>query len=410
MTLARPRPVYLLRKMLLAAVLLLLALVGSCAGCAAWMSRNGPDRVERVGAIEVVTHTIGYVAGWNEGRLHRATTEQYSLRHRGARLAIRGRDSAEYRRVNAVITFAGAPEPAVVVNVGDPNNDSWFYLVRDRGGQVAVEFLGESSGGVAADWLDAPPGDSAPIRDVALHRGQLPDGGRWLLLGEHTVLDTRTLTRHAITPPRGASPNQFKRPIAMSPDRASFVRFGSTHPPENAPRMLVYDFVRDGIYVLPVDRAVMRYNEWEEIDAAWLDHHFEWRRGADGHDRLARRAGFVPLPYRGVLRHDRSDGYREYDLVRVRPEMYERLVTFLVGELGAVRLPRGRDMPAVPTADDYVSDELRIGDRVVHTSFNEDEVGVWMDRGGIDTALVEEIARRFDAALRTGAYDALFLP
>ena len=405
----------LLREMLLALTLLVLALVASCTGCVAWMSRNGPDRVERFGSLDVVTHTIGYVAGWNEGRLRRATTEQYSLRHGGAPLVIRGRagfsgdETAEYRRVNAVVTFPGAPEPAVVVNVGDPNNSSWFYLVRGRAGAPVVEYLGESRGGVSADWLDAPPGDSAVERDVALHRGRLPAGGRWLLLGEQTVLDTRTLTRYAVTPPRGASPNQFKRPIAMSPDSGSFVRWGSTHPPENAPRLLVYDFTRDLIYLLPVDRAVMRYNEWEEIDAAWVDHHFEWRREPDGRDRLVRRARFAPLPYRGVRRHDGADGYREYDLIRVRPEMYERLTTFLVAELGATRLPRGREMPAVPTVDDYVSDEFRIGDRVVHTSFHEDQVGVWMDRG-TDSALVDEIARRFDAALRTGAHDALFLP
>jgi hypothetical protein len=51
---------------------------------------------------------------------------------------------------------------------------------------------------------------------------------------------------------------------------------------------------------------------------------------------------------------------------------------------------------------------------VVHVLFHQDNAsepytGVWEDRG-TDGRVVEDIAKRFDGALRTGEYDDLFLP
>ena len=40
-------------------------------------------------------------------------------------------------------------------------------------------------------------------------------------------------------------------------------------------------------------------------DPAWIAHHFEWKRGSDGTDRLAERAHFTPLPYYGTLSVER---------------------------------------------------------------------------------------------------------
>ena len=53
--------------------------------------------------------------------------------------------------------------PAVVatrsrdlVNVGYPNNDSFFYLLRDVDGKAEAQYVGEASGVVTANWIDRP--------------------------------------------------------------------------------------------------------------------------------------------------------------------------------------------------------------------------------------------------------------
>lgn len=386
---------------------LALAALGTCAGYWAWLGRDGPDRVERVGPFEVVTHTLGYVAGYNEGRLRRATTEEYSVRHRGAPLAVTGPASnfgdstAAYDRVNAVVTFPAA-EPALVVNVGDPNNRSAFVLLRERGGRVAVTPLGEGSGGVAAEWADRPPGDTERTRDVAVHRARLA-GGRWLLLGDAAVLDTRTLTAHRLAaPPQSATLHPFARPLGVAPDGGSLVRLGAGTQPDSLghdpPLLLVFPFDGGAPDLLPVDRRTMRYGTWEDIDPAWVAHHFAWTRGADGRDHLVRRPTFVPLPHQGRLLGDA--GTPSYQIPSARPALLPAFVAFLEREFGAERL--GAAAGGAPSS-------VRIRGRVVNVAYGDDGVSAWADFG-TDGALTAEIARHFDAALRTGAYDALFDP
>lgn len=378
------------------------ALAGVGAAALYRRSKKIPDKVEVFGPFEVVTHTYRFMTGWNEGRLGTGTGENYSLRHRGKPFAFEGKagmwgdQTFRYEVFNSAVTFP-SPEPAVLLNVGDPNNTNFYYLVREEGGKAAAQYLGQSSGGVSAEWLDPPPGAVPEEKDVGLHRGRL-EGGRWLLLGEHTVLDTRTLRGHALVPAKGFSVNQFKPAIAMSPDGGNFVRFGYSMESSSAPMLAVYEIESGASYTLPVDPARMRYNDWPEIDAAWLDHHFEWRKAEGGRLRLAERAGFTPLPYRGSLKLDPLDGYREYNLQPVRPEMRDRVIAFLEREYGAKLQPRGQY---------ETSDTFLVGERKIYVMQNGGALGVWMDRG-TDTRLVEDFAKRFDAVLATGELDGLF--
>lgn len=369
-----------------------------------------PDTAEPVGPFEIVTHYSRYTSGWNEGRLRRGVTEHYSVRWRGKPFQFEGPggmfgDKTEtYGAVNAVITFP-APEPAFVVNAGDPNNDSHYFLVREVGGKATAEPLGPGGGSVSADWIDPPPSDPVEPRDLAVHRKRMA-GGRFLLLGEWTVLDTRTLRAHALARLDGAFPGPYAVPLAVSPDGRSFARLASGASPENAPILLVHDFVGGASYALPVDRRTMRYNDLQQIDRAWIGHHFAWRRGGDGHDRLAARQGVAPLPYRV---HRMGDpGERSFSIQPVKAEMKDTLIAFLQREMGAERLSdEPGEQPTTP---------LRMGERRVSVTYfpatypGEDaHLNVWGEFTK-DTRHVERIADRFDAELRTGRYDALFDP
>ncbi len=327
------------------------------------------------------------------------------MRYKGQPFVIHGKsgmfgdDSASYEEFNSLITFP-SPEPAVVVNVGDPNNSSFYYLVREHTGAATVEYLAQGSSQVSAEWLDPGPKDSTTITNIALHRGRM-EGGRYLLLGERVVLDVQTLKTYPVREHDGAYPNQFKPPISFSPNRTSFVRFGSGESPENKPVFIVFDFVANTSYTLPVDRSVMRYNSWEEMDQAWFDYYFEWKPVSGGHDRLVVRQGVVPLPYKGQLSIDQHDStYIEYNLLPVKPEMQEIVVSFIAKEFGGKRQP---------LAQYSTTPSLLVGVDTVHVLLNDDQVGAFMDRGR-NPQIIRDIARRFDTMLATRQYDKVFLP
>lgn len=368
-------------------------------------SRRIPDRLEPLGPFELVTHTLRFTSGYNEGRIYHGTTENYGLRYRGQPFAIAGKsgmfgDSTEiYEIFNSLITFP-TTEPAIVVNVGDPSNSSFYYLVREKNGSAVAEYLGPGSGGVSAEWLDPAPGETATVANTTLHRGQLT-GGHLLLLGQSTVLDVDSLTWFPVKQPDGAFPNEFKPPIALSPDRTSFVRVGSGDSPDNLPLFVVFDFVGDTSYTLPVDRAVMRYNTWEEMDRAWFEHYFEWKARPGSHDRLVQRPDVVPLSYKGQLNIDRYDStYVEYNLLPVKPEMQEVVVGFIEKEFGGKRQP----------LEQYsTTPSLLVGEDTVHVLLHEEQVGVFVNRGK-NPQIIRDIGARFDGVLKTGEYDKLFLP
>jgi hypothetical protein len=296
-----------------------------------------------------------------------------------------------------VITFATL-QSALVVNVGDPNNSSSFYLAQESDGKPQFTFLGASSGDVAVDWLDAPPDQPAGLRQLAVHRARL-DQGRWLLLGDRCVLDTHTLKSFQFGTDAGVYLNVYKGPLGLSPDQHSFVRLASDNSQASLPVLVVFDFVADTSYVLPIDRSRMRYNEWEDIDALWIVHYFEWQQSEGAHDRLAPRADAVPMPYRGRLALERDGSYGEYTLMPVKPELRDKLVGFLEHEFRAKLIPADRS---------EITETLRVDGRNVYILRQGDHLSVFMDRG-TDSHLVAEIARRFDARLKTGEFDGLFL-
>jgi hypothetical protein len=205
--------------------------------------------------------------------------EYYSIRYHGKPFTFQGRagmygdETATYTSANALITF-DTDGPAFLTHVGDPNNTGFFYLVREVDGDAGAEYLAESHGGVSADWIDAaepgnrranPTDGSGGIRDIALHRGRL-EGGRWLLLGDRCVFDTKSLTAHVFEPPQDYFFSPFKRPLGLSPDQQSFIRLASAS--GDTQYLVVIRFSDGRSYALPIDPRTMRYELIEDLDAA----------------------------------------------------------------------------------------------------------------------------------------------
>jgi hypothetical protein len=184
----------------------------------------------------------------------------------------------------------------------------------------------------------------------------------------------------------------------VSPDGESFIRleFDATNSENHT---LVVTVTGSGERDrLPIDKARMRYASVDQIDPAWVLHHFAWERKAGGAYRLIERPGFAPIAWRGTLTNDGS-GYREYRVASAREGLRPALIDFLVTQFQAERLP---------IEEGAYAHTVRVKGATVYISYNESErhVGVWMDRG-TDSTLVATIAGRFDSALATGRFDHL---
>ncbi|MDZ4673472.1 MAG: hypothetical protein SGI84_03395 [Gemmatimonadota bacterium] len=367
---------------------------------------NQPIRTDTAGPFEIdlIANGVGMYS-WDGNPMRWTATGHFEIRHQGAPVVIEhlspsADTTGRFDRFDGVAVVSTLPAALLVQVDGTSEGGSCYLLVTGEAG-LRTDLVGRCGSGVRGSYLSvAGEGTSAagyaPMLTGRLDRESYPIPGSYLLPG--VVLDTRTLTfRHFATDELGQVIDRIA-PLGIAPDGLSLVRLAWTGDAEQT-GLLVVDLEGASPTQLPIDRAVMRCAQIDDIDSAWLSHYFEWGPDSDGRFRLTPRGKVTPLPHRGVLTLDHS-GYREYRLSPALESLRPALIEFLVTKFGAERLP------AEPEA---FSHQVRIGEAIVFVSYRAEDghVGVWMDRGQ-DTALVAAIAERFDAALRTLTYDQHF--
>lgn len=378
-----------------------------------------PDRVDRYGGLELVTHTRSGAAAENNGL---TTLQQWSLRWQGQPLLIdtmTGMWSDQPTRtgtINAVYVLGAGDAADLLVNVGDPNNAGAYHLLHQHDGQLDAPLICP---------IQAGDGNVIPLgpRDGADDAQREPPGGfggprhqrlvhaRWLLLGQRCVLDVAA--RRALKLPQWTYDGTNDRPSVwpavplhdVSPDGRSLVRFGAQRRGDDDVHLLIVaDLEGQQLSTLPIARDRMRYDSHHTLDNAWLYHHFEWQRGADGRYRLHERRNVKPLPWRGTLASDD----REYRLQSVQRDPSAVMADFLV-----------RHFRAQPQSLEPGEEGYRFVVRGEQVTVRL--ASLWVGRGGsfwpgqpgdpeLAKALAREIAQAFDAELATGRHDALFAP
>lgn len=365
-----------------------------------------PPSVEPIGNFELLTYDL------TNGTF-------YGLRYQGAPIEIEeqadfaGKGRRTYSRFETLITLE---QPAVfIVHVGD-QYQKFFYLVREVDGQLQTQRLSDDSA-ARVRWLDVDQADREQ-RDAFILGRRSFMGGRWLLLGENAVLDVQTLTAYPIDtqPIVGNYQNQFLQAgLLFSPDQRSFVTLATSdtneYTPSGLPRtvakLIVFDFVADSAYMLPITRPQMRYSYPERIDAAWIEHHFTWQQNEQGIEQLVERANFSPIPYHGEFVLDKVMMNTSYTLAPVKPELFETLIQFLEENYQAVQ---SGDLESDDTSKSL---QLTLGEQqlsLYFTTYNlpagELSLQVAEDQ---DNQLLKAIGQRFDEVLASGKYDELFL-
>lgn len=369
-----------------------------------------PDRIDRFGSLELVTHTRHYRLansdGWGE-------TQHWSLRRDGQPFVFETRGGMfndqpmPAEQVNAVFVLGEGDRRELIVNVGDPNNSSAFHALRPSADAIETPLLCTCSGGDnTVAWLDGPDAARGASGGYAGPQYRELRGGRFLMLGSRCLYDSRE--RQARSVPYAPSDYSVWTSVAvlgLAPDGLSLVRFGSRRDEDGneLPQLLVADLQRGDWQALPVDRERMRYAHHEQLDPAWLAHHFEWR-SEQGRDRLHQRSGFAPLPWRGYY----LSGVAEYRLDYINAGHAEQLGEFLQQRFGAERLPDNIGAyPALRYA--LEGQQVTVTDRgfFIAASGQPYYPGEPGDPA-VQRKMIETIGAAFDQALASGDYDAWF--
>lgn len=397
----------------------LLSFLATLAGCSAGTRAPAavPDRVERFGEVELVTHTSAYRAGdtgrWGE-------TQQWSLRWKGKPLVI---DSfggmwldkpIRVSQVHSVFVLPAAQTDKIaelLVLVGDPNNGALFHRVRQDNGRLDTPLVCKTLGGSnAVVPLDGPE---------AYHVFQGPQAvtlsdTRYVLLGRACVYDARTQEALRIPQMPTTLAIPYGRGVAwLAPDRKALAFLAMES--RDAQKLLMTEVTLNAPddapkhwRTLPIDAARMRYGDFESIDLAWIQHHFEWKRGADGRDRIAERARFKPLPWRGTF----FGGAPQYNVHHMKGDQTATFLAFFERVPGAKRLPDVKSQYS-----DTVTRQVEVdGETLVVTpdGFYVHSTGkpYWPGKPGdpkLQDALIRRLGAAFDAELASGRHDKLFV-
>ncbi len=378
--------------------------------------RSEPVRVEHIGPFDVATSIFYFFDEEIGGKTALSASARYAITLRGQPVAFDGKLSADDDATERFDHFddvaeLGGGRPALLVRAEPSASSGVCYVISDQDGQLHTTYVDECHGGIGAVELtsDAARFQAAQTREVRrgrVNRSSYVDGG--LLLFNRAVLDAKDLSvrRFGAEEQGDVSLIPAVPPLALSPDRRSFVRFVNLDNTDQHRGLLVTDLATNARYTLPIDRARMRYATFEELDPAWLDHHFTWTRGGDGVDKLIERSEFTPLPYKGKLSIEYGN-YHVYRLEPAGPPLRAAIVEWLVTELGAERLPAEADAYKIA-----VKLEGHAVDVAASTEFHYISISVPQTTTAPSTAeegaLIDSIGKRLDAALATRRFDALF--
>lgn len=351
---------------------------------------------------------------------------EYRVRFKGQRVATRSGTDRFWR----VLRLTDAPRPTLLlVTTG-------FTMVsEDASGQLQEQaIVSESSSLAEVQWLDARDGQPGEPQDFGieavkeLEAGTTLRGGRWLRLGSRSVLDVTTLELHKVDPwvpmlpgvPVTAVSRSGDTVRAFSPDRRRYVLAGSGTDYDSPARgqawgLLEVDIASGITREIRFDRRRLRFIEHEDIDAAWIAHHFAWRPDAKGHDQLVLRPQFKPWPWRARLIP--MNGSWQLDIKRIDGAflpVVKRLAQALPGArvrdddkswgAGAVIELGGCTLQAREFGrDGSLADDHRIG---IWPGSDARGMPIAAPEGACESAL-RQLAAAIDQELATGRHDAL---
>ncbi|MEO5894917.1 MAG: hypothetical protein ABIS06_04395 [Vicinamibacterales bacterium] len=215
--------------------------------------------------------------------------------HATFRLSYKGQPVPRIFEVQTVSVVAGA-RPALLATTTEAAAGSACLLIVDDGAAPRVQRMIGCATPLTVAMLtsDSKLFEAAQAQEPApgwIDRLSFTRPGLFHL--GSAILDTRELTATSFTSPEDPRPDQGVPPLDLSPDQRSFVWLAQGD--DEHPRLGVTNWRTGASYILPLDRARMRYNTAAALDPAWVQHHFAWNSGDKNGKVLVERGGLRSL-------------------------------------------------------------------------------------------------------------------
>lgn len=317
-----------------------------------------------------------------------------------------------------VYALPDAPKPTLLAG------SQSLYLIYIKDGQPVVEpVIEQRSDFASVQFLDSEGGQPGTFMEVfsrsdTIGMDQLDtlQGGRYLLVSEHTVLDIQTGKQMLFNKDNNAVDNySYPQPhgaLAFSPDRkkivfnAAFQSWNTEQAnlPDSEHALVVYDFENDKGYKVLYDDTDTRMKNMEDINLDWFNTYFEWNTTGD---TLSLKK-WDKLPY-WTGSYKAADNY--YYLYPVKAGMLPVFKDFVLQQMKWDAANILSD-----TTTEYSGRTLELGTATTKLDivFKEDEQQISFSRNLYENdspeykTMVEKIARAFDNELLSGKHQEHF--
>lgn len=352
----------------------------------------------------------------------RRKVSEFEVRWKGQPVTVNGN-----RTFWRVLRLPAAPRPALLLVT-----QVFVLATEEAGGTLRLQPVRSESASLAeVQWLDERDGQPGAARSFGieavtdLQSGTLLQGGRWLRFGSRSVMDVASLKVFPVEPWVPVAPGQPDTHLsregddvrAFSPGRrnyvlaASGIDYGSADG-RQAHGLLVVDIERGTASEIRVDRKRMRFAEPDDIDSAWVHHHFSWVRNAAGQEVLQARNDFRPWSWRARLRETRP-GVWQMDVPRIDEKFVQLVKSVLAAKLGAKVIDADQPWGAGATATlaDCTLQVRAFGKESLDPG--DSRVSVWPEETRTSAApasceaALRRLATSIDGELASGRHDAL---
>ncbi|MDX2249842.1 MAG: hypothetical protein SF052_23865 [Bacteroidia bacterium] len=320
----------------------------------------------------------------------------------------------------AVYALPDAPDPTLVAG-----SQSLYLIYLKNDTPVVEPILKQGYDFASLQFLDSQNGQPGPYSEVYMKQETTYmekidslEGGRYLMVSEHAVLDVKTRkiwemnkTNTAVENYSFPSPHGAK---VFSSDQKSIVfhaEFQSWNTqdedlPDSEHALVVYDFEKDSGYAVKYDDTDTRMTNVQDIDYQWFNTYFEWEKLPTG-DRLRLRT-LEKLPH-WTGKYNPQDNY--YTIYPVKPGIVPVFLEFVLEQMGWSKDNIIQDQTGVYTGRTL---NLASGEVKLDIGFQEDEQKLtfskhlYDERTPENEALVKKIADAFNAELAAGKYQEYF--
>lgn len=357
----------------------------------------------------------------NYGMVDR-TSVAYTILYQGKPIAIQGelQNNTGLPYMWQVYVLGSEAEPMLIAG------SQSLYLIYVKDGSPTVEpLLKQSRDFASLQFLDSENGQPGKYFEVfaksdtnQIDQLNILSGGRYLMIGEQTVLDVQTrqlwhfhvdnepIDNYSFPSPHGA--------LAFSPDKnwivflAEFQSWNTADEnlPESEHAIIAYDFKKDSGYSVKFDDTETRLISIQEANLQWFSRLFEWKE-TQGGIRLQRIQGQKPEFWTG--RYKAEDGY--YTLFPVKAGMLPVFLDFVLQHMNWTQ-----EQIVGDKFHEYTGRciDLASGETKLDIRFKEDEQSLsfsshlYKDKSEEDKILIKKIGDAFDEELKSGKHQEHF--